>query len=145
MTRFPHLLPADCVLWQKFIDLHGGAYSQFIYDVRVGEGTDPGPEFPDNIRYDAITLSQRRIDVIGFQANEITLFEVTTSAGLTALGQCMAYPKLYVTTYTPDRPVKMHLVTYQFQSDIQPLYDHHAIEYTVIEGAPPPQPREEQS
>lgn len=137
MTRFPHLLPADCILWQKFLDLHAGEYSQLIYDVRVGNGTDPGPEYTDNVRYDAITLSQRRVDVVGYQAKIITLFEVTTSAGLTALGQLMAYPKLYVDTYTPALPVKPHLVTYQFQADIEKIFVAQGIEYTVIGGAPP--------
>jgi hypothetical protein len=145
MVRFPHLLPADCVLWQKWLDDNAAAYSQFIYDVKVGEGTDPGPQYPDNIRYDAQVLSQRRVDAVGYQAKIITLFEVTTSAGLTALGQCMAYPKLYVDTYTPPLPVKMHLVTYQFQSDMEKLYVAHGIDYTIIKTTQPVPPEENRS
>lgn len=132
MTKFPHLLPADCILWQKFLDLHEGSYNRFEYDVRVGEGTDPGDQYDDNMRYDAITLSQRRIDVIGYQAKVITLFEVTTSAGLTALGQLTAYPQLFIKTYSPGLPVKPHLVTYGFQSDIEQIFLAQGIDFTII-------------
>jgi len=143
MTRFPHLLPADCVLWQRFLDLHGGAFSRFEYDIRVGEGTDPGDQYADNVRYDAITLSQRRIDVVGYQANTITLFEVTTSAGLTALGQLTAYPKLFSLTYSPGLPIIPHLVTYRFQSDIEQIFIAQGIQYTIIpSGQKPPVPEE---
>lgn len=133
MAKYPHLLPADCFLWDLWLAINSGAFSEFQYDVKVGEGSDPGPGFEDNIRYDAIRLSQRRIDVVGYQAKAITLFEITTNAGLTALGQCLAYPKLFRDTYSPDRDVKMHLVTYQFQSDIERVFIEHGIGYTVIE------------
>lgn len=133
MARYPHLLPADCFLWDLWLAQHAGEFSEFQYDVKVGEGTDPGPEFDNNIRYDAIRLSQRRIDAVGYQAKVITLFEITTLAGLTALGQCMAYPKLFRDTYSPDRVIQMHLVTYQFQSDIERVFAEHGIGYTVIQ------------
>jgi hypothetical protein len=133
MAKYPHLLPADCFLWDLWLAQNGGAFSEFQYDVKVGEGTDPGEGFTDNIRYDAIRLSQRRIDAVGYQAKTITLFEITTNAGLTALGQCLAYPKLFRDTYSPDRQVMMHLVTYQFQSDIERVFIEHGIGYTIIE------------
>lgn len=132
MARFPHLLPLDAALWQQFLEKYGGAFTQFEYDVRVGDGRDPGTAYPANIRYDAIVLSQRRIDVVGYQAKTITLFEVTASAGLTALGQLMAYPQLFIQTHSPDRAVQPHLVTYAFQPDIEKVFIAHAIPYTII-------------
>lgn len=137
MAKFPHLLPVDAQLWQQFLQQYGGSYSMFEYDVRVGQGRDPGAAYPGNIRYDAIVLSQRRIDVIGYQAKSITLFEVTASAGLTALGQLIAYPHLYIETFSPDRAVQPHLVTYAFQPDIEKLFVAQAIPYTVIKPTQP--------
>jgi hypothetical protein len=137
MAKFPHLLPVDAALWQQFLEQYGGAYNQFEYDVRVGAGRDPGAAYPPNIRFDAIILSQRRIDVVGYQAKLITLFEVTASAGLTALGQMIAYPHLFIETHSPDRPVKPHLVTYAFQADIEKLYIANGIDYTIIQPRTP--------
>lgn len=132
MPRFPHLLPADAELWERFLQEHGGEYSEIIYDVRVGQGTDPGPAYPDNIRYDAIVLSQRRIDAIGFQAKLVTIFEITCNAGLTALGQLMAYPGLYRMTYSPILPLRPMLVAYSFQSDIEPMFTENGIPFTLV-------------
>lgn len=137
MTKFPHLLPVDAELWRQFLESFGGSYSQIEYDVRVGAGRDPGEAYPANIRYDAIVLSQRRIDAVGYQAKTITLFEVTASAGLTALGQMIAYPHLFIETYSPDRPVKPHLVTYGFQADMEKLYVANNIAYTIIKPRQP--------
>ena len=137
MAKFPHLLPIDAALWQQFLTEYGRSYSGFEYDVRVGSGRDPGEAYPGNIRYDAIVLSQRRIDVIGYQAKTITLFEVTASAGLTALGQLIAYPHLFIETFSPDRAVQPHLVTYAFQPDIEKLFVAQAIPYTIIKPRQP--------
>lgn len=137
MAKFPHLLPVDAALWQQFLEQYGGSYSGFEYDVRVGNGRDPGIAYAPNIRYDSIVLSQRRIDVVGYQAKTITLFEVTASAGLTALGQLIAYPHLFIETFSPDRVVQPHLVTYAFQPDIEKLFVAQKIPYTVIKPIQP--------
>lgn len=77
-------------------------------------------------------LSQRRIDAIGFQAKQVTIFEVTCNAGLTALGQLMAYPGLYRMTYSPVLPLRPMLVTYAFQSDIEPMFRENNIPFTLV-------------
>lgn len=133
MPKFDHLLPADAALWDLFLHQYPNRYTQLHYDVRIGTGRDPGPEFPDNIRYMAISLSQRRIDVLAFTADHIDIIEITTAAGLTALGQLLAYPQLYIATYSPTLPVRPLLVTYQFQPDIKQIYIDNDIPFIIID------------
>jgi hypothetical protein len=99
-------------LWQQHL-------SQFLYDLRCGTGRDPGPDFPDNIRQMAIGLSQRRIDAIGFKDEGATLFEITTRAGLTAIGQLTAYPILYGREYPDQNIIDVALVAESIQTDIE--------------------------
>ena len=119
--HFPHLLPLDRELWIDFLDLPANVYKDYQYDVKVGDGRDPGPDFPDHIRQMALNISRRRIDAIGFTGTTPTIIEISTNAGLTQLGQLMAYPCLYK-IQTPESPEPQRpLVAREIETDIQPV------------------------
>ena len=134
--KYPHLLPIDCEVWDLWLRTHQYQYESFDYDVRVGEGRDPGPEFPDYIRQMAIANSQRRIDAIGYAGNRIDLFEITHSAGLRAVGQCVTYPILYRQTYNPGLHTRMYLVAGRLHTDIEVVLRSLPIRF-VVTGLPP--------
>ena len=116
-NRFTHLLPADVEVWKKFLDSPANIYTNFDYDVRVGDGRDPGPGFTEEIRRLGVLLSQRRIDAIGHHPTHIAIIEITRVAGFKALGQLTAYPLLYTMKYKPDLPLKSILVAQEVQTD----------------------------
>ena len=130
--RYTHLLKPDADLFALYLDTMSEPYTHIDFDVRVGLGRDPGPDFPTNIRQMAIHLSQRRIDAVGFHGDHIDIIEITTSAGLTALGQLNAYPKLYLATYFPVLPVTPVLVSYQFEADVEQFYIDSNVEVHII-------------
>ncbi len=116
--QFPGLLPDDIILWERFLAMFPDRFQRFDYDVRVGTGRDPGETFDENIRNMALHLSQRRIDAVGWNDNELTIIEITLSAGLRALGQLQVYPHLYRQTFLPLQRIKTLLVAEEVQSDI---------------------------
>ncbi len=120
--RYPHLLPVDIPVWERFLKLHGADYDRFEYDIRVGLGRDPGPTFGKNIRQMGIDLSQRRIDAIGHKIDRIDLFEITRRAGLKALGQCRAYFHLYNVTFKPALPIRMNMICEEIGTDLAQVY-----------------------
>lgn len=132
MAKFPHLLPADADLWQDYINTTAIRFTSFEYDIHVGEGRDPGPAYADNIRQMAIHLSQRRIDVVGHTPNLIWIIEVSTTAGLTALGQLLAYPALYSAMHNPVQPVLPLLVCRQLATDAKIPFDRAKIPYIFV-------------
>lgn len=132
MARFTHLLAPDRALWQRFLDLHPGRYLSIDYDVRVGSGRDPGPTFSDPMRSMALSLSQRRIDAIGLCSDHLEIIEITLNAGLTALGQLIAYPILYNEDFSPTLPVYPVLVCQAIQPDMDYIYALHNIIRFVI-------------
>jgi len=138
-ARFPHLLPWDAAIWRSFLELNGHDYQSFEYDVRVGDGRDPGPEYTQNIRNMAIQLSQRRIDAVGFQPGTITLFEITGSIGMTALGQCHAYPILYRLKNPGNYTLRIILVAAHLQDDIQTSLVARQIPFALFPDVKPPQ------
>lgn len=128
---FPHLLPQDIEVWKRFLDDQGKQYDYFEYDVRVGEGRDPGPTHTQTIRSMAIGLSQRRIDAIGFRNGTATIFEITTRAGLTCIGQLKVYPQLYKTLHPSQKTEPPVLIAERIQDDILPYLLESRIKFLL--------------
>jgi hypothetical protein len=116
--QFPHLLDPDIDLWEEFLAKFGHLYTNFDYDVRVGEGRDPGPVVADKYRKMGIDLSKRRIDAVGFTNNSIDIIEITLYADLKALGQLLTYPDLYRTTFNSTYKPEPVLVCREIAPDI---------------------------
>ncbi len=129
---FPHLLKEDIEVWERFLRHSANIYSRFDYDIQVGEGRDPGTDFPKNIRAMALNISRRRIDAIGYTPTAITIIEISIDAGLTQLGQLLAYPCLYKLTYSPHLPIKRLLVAASIQTDIEPVLADQKIPFIVL-------------
>lgn len=129
---FTHLLPPDASLMASFLAANPTRYDNIDFDVRVGRGSDPGPDFPPTTRSLAVMLSQRRIDAVGYAEEFIDIIEVTVTAGLKALGQLIAYPLLYKSTFNPDRPVAPLLITAAFRPDVRTLFDQLQIPYILV-------------
>jgi hypothetical protein len=129
--QFPHLLAPDIDLWERFLAANPDRFKAYEYDIRVGAGRDPGADTPENIRGMALDLSQRRIDAIGYTPNDITIIEITCSAGLRAVGQMLAYPHLYRMTHSPTAPIKILLVASEIQTDMIPVLNTLKIPFEV--------------
>lgn len=138
--HFPHLLPEDKELWKDWLALNPRRFTHYEYDVKVGFGRDPGSDFPMNIREMALNISRRRIDAIGFNPHDITIIEISVFAGLTQLGQLMAYPTLYKNTTEVTLPIKRLLVARAIQTDIEPVLIKEQIPFEVIPFPEPPPP-----
>ncbi len=119
--HFPHLLKEDKELWIDFLRSDHNIYDRYEYDIKVGYGRDPGPDFPIYIREMAVNISRRRIDAIAFLPNAITIIEISIFAGLTQLGQLIAYPCLYKQTTPLNLPLKTLLIARAIQTDIEPV------------------------
>ncbi len=89
------MLGADVEIWERFVLMFPNEYDSVDYDVRVGEGIAPLAHLPDNIKRDARALTQKRIDVVGWNGESPTIIEVKSRAGLGVLGQILGYQILF--------------------------------------------------
>lgn len=117
--EYPHLLSVDVPVWEAFLTTHAPDFTIIDYDVRVGEGRDPGEDFEQNIRGMALDLSKRRIDAVGHLPGEIWIMEITTVADMRAIGQLITYPGLYRMTYRPAFPLIPVLICAKLDQDLQ--------------------------
>jgi len=130
-NTYPHLLPLDIDLWERFLKANTNRFLAYEYDVRVGFGRDPGAETASNIRQMSIDLSQRRIDAIGHTDADLTIIEITVSAGLRAIGQILAYPILFSTRNPTTLPVKILVVANEIQTDMEIVYNRLGIPFEL--------------
>jgi len=109
--RFLHLLPAEKVLWQKWLSQFENAWEKYEYDVHVGKGlpyVGEGPEWAQSL---VTLLTQKRIDVIAWRGTTLWIFEVKPGAAMSAYGELLAYRELYRTTFKYDGPIELAIVT----------------------------------
>ena len=128
---YPHLLPEDIDVWERFLSAYAHRFERFDYDVRIGEGRPAPPGTDEAIARMAIDLSQKRIDAVGHTADAIAIIEITKLAGLKAVGQLITYPILYAKTFNPTKPLIPILVTAELSPDIIPVLKAHNITYYV--------------
>jgi len=122
----------DVAIWKKFIEANGKNYTSFDYDFKVGEGTDPGPEVPENYRQDFIELSKKRIDAVGYQDNGVSIFEVKPRAGTQALGQLITYKSLYEKKFPSTKIVEVAVVCSFISPEEVALYKSFGINNYVF-------------
>jgi len=131
-TPFPHLLPEDRPVWERFLAIYSSHFFRFEYDVRVGQGNMPDLDLPENILKMSLDLTQRRIDAVGFTVAGIVIIEITRAAGLKAIGQLKTYPILYKSTYDPPQSIKPLLVCEELRPDILPILIAENIDYVIL-------------
>jgi hypothetical protein len=108
-SKFPGMRPTEANVLRAWLRQHEHEYDKFDYNVRVGPGLDPGPEYSEAVRKTAIDSSQKRIDAVGWRGEEPTLIEVKDFAIGLAIAQISEYGRLWV-SYRPDSDVPKLLI-----------------------------------
>lgn len=127
-TRYPHMLDKDAPILSAYLKELGHRYHSVFFDVQVGNGRDPGPNYEDNIRNMALTLSRRRIDAIGYGRDRIDIIEVTDAAGTTTIGQLITYQELYQRDHRGGTTPTLVLAARSLQTDMRPAFTALGIE-----------------
>lgn len=130
--KYPHLLPSDAAIWDRFIREYPNFFTEIEYDVHVGEGIEIDQNWPDYIATMATTLTQRRIDVIGYKDNSVWIVELKQDPGVSALGQLIAYQSLYLREHTELNKTELCLISNRIDRDLSFLLQKHNIHAYVV-------------
>lgn len=119
--------PRDVHLWEKFVRANAGFFTSCDYDVPVGPPPDWLDVEGDEMARKQAKLYQKKIDVVGYNGNDIYIVEVKPQAGSSAVGQILSY-KLYWKKDNPDLPEpKLLVITNKLQNGYEPVYHSHKI------------------
>lgn len=99
--HYPHMLPRDVDVWNRFLDQQGFEFVGFRYDVHVGGEVERKVGWTEKTIMVASYLAAKRIDAVGYKAGETWIFEVKPEAGVSAVGQLVTYRLLYIDKFRP--------------------------------------------
>ncbi|GAI65192.1 unnamed protein product [marine sediment metagenome] len=130
--KYPHLIGDDTAVWERFILKFPGKFDTVDYDVKVGSGTDPNFIKGDKSGEYWAMLTKKRIDVVGFKNNSVTIIEVKKRVSLSTLGQILGYKFLYLREH-PEIPVVSTLIVCSLidQDDIDVL-ERYSVNYLIV-------------
>ena len=128
---YPHMLEIECEIWSRFLISYGPRWQRYDYDVHVGSAAPWPPDTPEEMRRFILAVTRKRIDAVGWADGGPTIFEVKPYAGMSALGQLLAYQLLFHAEF-PDRPVPgLAVVTDRLPLDMEGIF--HLKNITVFE------------
>ncbi len=93
--RYPGMLLREVLIWKTWQFGNESRFDRYEYNVRLGDGVDPGPTYEDSARKQWILNSMKRVDVVAVKGNFVTLIEVEDNPGLSAIGQVVGYEALW--------------------------------------------------
>jgi len=89
--EYPHMLPRDAVIWERFIIKNPDRFISCLYDLHVGDGAKPEDDTPPGTAYAWTRLTQWRADVAAWDGQTLFIIEVKPDAKASAVGQALGY------------------------------------------------------
>lgn len=129
---YPHLKPLDTAIWERFLEKYPEAYTHVMYDLAVGEGAPIAPGEEENLAHMQKTLTQRKIDVVGFAPGKLDIIELKPAAGPSALGQVNSYVALYKRDRDPTSDPQAVIITDRLLPDMQMLANEAGVKLIVV-------------
>lgn len=129
---YPHMMPADVTIWERFIDTYPDAYDSVEYDVKVG--TVPGfvTEHPDEIMRAQAVLYNKKIDVVGHNAGFISIIELKPRASMSTIGQVKGYLTLYKRDIKNTNDIQAIIITDALMPDMETLTKLESVKLIVV-------------
>jgi len=120
-AKYPHMMPLDVEVWERFLDQYASLFLGFAYDVHVGTGMNPDPEWLPSIQRDAKRLTQYRIDVLAQTTQGLFVIEVKPRPAIGVLGQVLGYMTLFKADFNPSAAVYGAVVAQTIETDLRML------------------------
>lgn len=121
LTSYPHMMPEDVAIWERFIEKFPDAYDKVQYDLNVGKIPSFITDEPEEAQRKQAILYQRKIDVVGFKGTDIDVVELKPRAGTSSLGQVKGYVQLYIRDVNQASRPKPVVITDVFGLDMEAL------------------------
>ena len=129
---YPHMVKDEGDIWERYVNSHPGKYDSVDYDFRVGKGVQVIGEDEENYIRMAKMLSQKLIDVIGWNGDHPTIIEVKSRVGLSTLGQSLGYKNLFMKEFSTFGEPALLVVCEMISEDDRGVLEDNNIEIAVV-------------
>jgi hypothetical protein len=131
-SKYPGMQVAEILIWRAWLQQYGALYDHFDYNTRLGPGTVPPDTLVEPYRAASIAASQLRLDAVGWQGAQPTIFEVERYAKARAIGQLLTYRSLWEQDYPTSPSPELCLVCSDYNRQISPALVEHGIALAVV-------------
>lgn len=132
LHKYPHLMPEDIAIWERFLEVNSGIYEFVKYDVHVGVGLRDTSGLTAELKFAAVSLLEKRIDVVGYKGDRVDIIEVKPDAGISAIGQVLVYSILYKKDFSPKGRIRKVIVTDHLWPDNEYLFKRLGIDWYIV-------------
>lgn len=130
--KYPHMLGEDVAIWERFVTKFPDRYDSVDYDWRVGQGMDLDEGWEDNVKRMATAITQKRIDVVGWRKEQLTIIEVKRSVSIGTLGQVLGYRSLFIKEFPNFNIPELLVVCESIGIDDRTVLDDFKIPVEVV-------------
>ena len=123
--------PEDVAAWERFIDTNPGYFETVDYNFALGEGVDVGEEEPESQRRGFQTLTQKKVDVVGYRGTSVFIVEVKPIADMRALGQALVYSHLYAIDHPEVSDLQRMVVAGEIERELAPVYAAQGVQFEL--------------
>lgn len=99
----------EILIWKTWLFQNSLRFDRYEYNVRLGDGVDPGEGYSVSERRQWILNSMKRADAIAVKQSRVTIVEVERNPGLSNLGQLQGYLVLWRQRVRRGGPPMVHL------------------------------------
>jgi len=131
--KYPHMLPEDWPVWDRFLSTNPTLFQRVYYDVRVGGVYEAAAPVDEKYRKMFFDVTAKRIDAVGELEKEVWIIEVATKPGLRATGQIMSYIALWHEDPKIMKPTRPVLVCQAVDSDLKRALDFYGVLTRLID------------
>ena len=119
--------PEDVAVWGRFIAKNPGLFESCDYDMALGVGAPVDPNHPEEIQRDHTILTQKKVDVVAYRLDQVTLIEVKPIADMRAMGQIMTYHHLYTQAHPEQTNVWKMVVCGKVERELAEIFANNGI------------------
>lgn len=127
LTRFPQMTVNESSIVHQWLLAHADEYDDVDFNPHVGNSLSLGPEYDETTQRQAALLSQKRIDILAFKGNEVTIIEVKLRISLSALGQLLGYSLLYQMEHPETGAVHLVAIAHDALIDAAEVLQAHGV------------------
>jgi len=132
---FPEKTDRESGLLKEFLARHLHKYDRVSFSVRIGEGIKPDPDHLPGIQHSTTFSSRRRIDMVLWRGEQVTICEAKDRLRHDVLGQLLSDRQLWLEERPDDAEPKLIAIGRTSDEETERILSAHGIESYIYEPA----------
>ena len=129
---YPHMMPEDVAVWNRYIDANPDAYKTCLYDFVVGTVPDFVKADPAADQASMERLYKKKIDAIGLNDGVLDIIELKPICNMSTIGQVKGYLHLYVRDEKPATKPQAVVICGAASADVLEFAENENVRVVVV-------------